>query len=212
MRRTRFAKLTRVEDLMEAEARFRHTGEYDKALQVLDRVLMIDPSSSHALNNKAALLMMAHEYDAALPVLERAAARDPANGQALSNLGTCYYALGRSESAVRYLRAALKAGYIHEGVNYNLALALFTLGNTTEALDQLEIVLKVNPFYEAALREVYRMGQATEVLTRGDPVDHTTVARIRSVIGNFSVAVSRGRGSTDAMLILKPKRPHGKRS
>lgn len=34
MRRTRMAKLTRIEDLMEAEARLRHAGEYDKALQV----------------------------------------------------------------------------------------------------------------------------------------------------------------------------------
>lgn len=36
MRHIRMAKLTRIEDLMEAEARFRHAGEYDKALQVLD--------------------------------------------------------------------------------------------------------------------------------------------------------------------------------
>jgi len=206
------AKLTRIEDLMEAEARFRHAGEYDKALEVLDQVLKIDPSSSQALNNKGALLMMAREYDAALPVLERAAVRDPANGQALSNLGFCYYALGRSQSAVSYLRAALKAGYTHEGVRYNLALALFALGSTAEALDQLGIVLRANPFYEAALREIYRMGQATGVLARGDPVDHTTVAKIRSVIDNFSVTAIRNRGSTEAMLIIQPKRPHGKRT
>jgi tetratricopeptide (TPR) repeat protein len=136
--------------LQSEEARLRHQGDYAGALKILDRILAIDADCSHALNNKAAILIMFGRFAEATPLLQRSVDLDPANGQAWNNLGFCHYALGDAAKAVPLFHAALSHGYMHEGVNYNLGLALYELGDTKGAIYEWETTLRINPGYEAA--------------------------------------------------------------
>jgi tetratricopeptide (TPR) repeat protein len=124
-----------LERLHREEAALRAGGDYDGALQVLDRMLAIDPQCSPALNNKGSILTMRERYAEARPLIEAALAADPANAVAHNNLAVCLHHTGHHEQALTHAEAAWNGGYQHEGVLYNAGRIMLALGTVPRGVE-----------------------------------------------------------------------------
>lgn len=194
------AMLSRLE---QEEAACRRIGDYDGALEILNRMIALDATYSPAFNNKGAILLMKGRYQEALPVLQRAAELNPANAIAFNNVGLCLYSLAMVEEAIPYFRQALAKGYQHEGVNYNLGKALFAAGQHQAALDEWAVALRKNPAYMELLAHLYRLGQSVGAVQPGDQINERTIALIKAKIGDYNIEIV---GGPDGMLMITPRR------
>jgi len=172
-----------VQSLLLEEFRAREAGDFDKALELLDRILVVDPKCGEAHNNKGAILMMRERYTEAVRELEAAIGIDPSNAQAHNNLGACYFKLGRHEDAIPELQTALSMGYRHEGVYHTLALVLLRLGRCQEALDHFITLLRLNPVYAPALRDLARLaGSARMFGAKHNPTSVEDVKQLKQCL------------------------------
>jgi len=124
-----------LERLHHEEAALRASGDYDGALQGLDRMLARDPRLSPAINNKGTILTMREHYAEARPLIEAALGADPANAVAHNNLALCLHHTGHHEQALTHSEAAWNGGYQHEGVLYNAGRIMLALGAVPRGLE-----------------------------------------------------------------------------
>ncbi|MFL6231671.1 MAG: tetratricopeptide repeat protein [Thermoanaerobaculia bacterium] len=90
-------------------AAYERSGQRDKAVGELRRVLKIDPDFHAALNYLGYTFAEAGvNLDEALKLVSRAVALDPDNGAYVDSLGWTYYRLGRPEQARNYLERAAR--------------------------------------------------------------------------------------------------------
>ena len=90
-------------------AAYEQTGQREKAVVSLRRVLELQPDFHAALNYLGYTYAEAGEnLDEALRLVRRAVALDPENGSYVDSLGWTYYQLGRHEQARGYLERAAR--------------------------------------------------------------------------------------------------------
>ena len=86
----------------------RAAGDYDGAIDALDRVLAAYPRDRVALNQYAVVLRLQRRYEEALEILDRVARIDPEDLQMYYTRMLCYRGLGDEEAAAsaeaRFLR------------------------------------------------------------------------------------------------------------
>ena len=127
-------------DIMVREAKKEYSlGNIERAKEILNKVLEIDPSNKKALNNLGVILASEGREDEALRYFLRA--RTP---NSLYNAAYIYYKRGELETAERLLKDAIKAGAGPDAM-FNLALTLFRLGKKNEALKWIEAYLREVP-------------------------------------------------------------------
>ena len=89
----------------------RHLGAedyFDRAVEVFERLLEIDPNDSYALNYLGYMYAdKGTRLEEAVELLSRAISLDPDNSAFLDSLGWAYFRLGEFEQAERYLDQAL---------------------------------------------------------------------------------------------------------
>jgi tetratricopeptide (TPR) repeat protein len=164
-------------------------------------MLALDPSFSHALNNKGALLSMLDRFNEALPVLERATRADPDNGQAWNNLGFCLHILGLSSEALEHFRTAWDRGYRHEGVLYNEGVAHLACGDLPAGIDSWRRSLSVNPFQPALLERFAQLAQMLGVPPDADP--EVLAARLTDAVRTLRVSeVLHTPGSHEFVIVI----------
>lgn len=81
--------------------------EYGTALDLLDRVIILQPGFAEAWNKRATVHFMRKQFGKALADLERALALEPRHFGALSGLAVILRDVGRTETAVTALLQAL---------------------------------------------------------------------------------------------------------
>jgi len=130
--------------------RLNNLGEYEKALDLLDKALEINPNHIHALNNKGRALLELDKTEEAIVWFDKALEVNPEYIPALHNKGLILLELGKYEEAMVWFDKALE-------VNPNLVyllndkgLALYRLGQYDEAISYYDKALEINPNYELA--------------------------------------------------------------
>jgi Flp pilus assembly protein TadD len=190
-----------LDELQREEADLRSRGDYDGALEVLDRMLEWDASFSPALNNKAAILIARDRFDEALPLCVRSTEADPGNAVAWNNRGLCLHKLGRPEEARGHFTRACEAGYRHEGVLYNAGLAHFACGELLAGLESWRASLAVNPFQPTLLEYLATLARAVGL--QPDPDPEVLARNLVDSLGRIeSAQVFRTAGTDQFMLEL----------
>ncbi|MGY8752647.1 MAG: tetratricopeptide repeat protein, partial [Phycisphaerales bacterium] len=114
-------------------------GQFSKAAEMLDYLLVIDPSNAKAMARLAILYSdQLGQPERGIMFAERARSLSPRMPEVLDALGWSYYQAGRKEKAKEYLQRSLKLGetmnaYVH------LSQLLTDEGQLEKALDNLRI-------------------------------------------------------------------------
>lgn len=119
--------------------------EHEKAVELYDRAIGLNPQDQAALINKGASLNELKRYEEALTSLDKAIALNPATAQAWSNKGTALNELKRYEEALSHYEKAigLDPGYAEAWLNKGVTYA--ELKRYEEALAHYNKALEINP-------------------------------------------------------------------
>jgi len=82
-------------------------NEYAAALDILDRIILLEPDFAEAWNKRATIHFLRKEFGKALSDLERTLVLEPRHFGALSGLAVILREIGRTETAMTALRRAL---------------------------------------------------------------------------------------------------------
>ena len=129
-----------------------HLGEYQKALEAVEKALEIRPDYPEALANKGADLWLLDRHQEALGAYEEALTLRPDYPEALGNKGFALWELGRLEEAQQALEQAFK---VRDGFQQGTALlfgnwsALIVSQGLVELLDN-----RIKDFEEAGLKYI----------------------------------------------------------
>jgi tetratricopeptide (TPR) repeat protein len=139
-----------------------HTGEWDKSIAVLDRIIQLTPDELNAYANAAWLLWSTDKSDQAMVYYQRLIANNPTNPDAYYIVGQ-YYFLNRKDyaAALPYLQKAVDLGggmmqrHLH-------AHCLAKLGRTDDAVAAWRKIQADDPKDEVAPKEI-------DKLLKGEP-------------------------------------------
>jgi len=177
-------------------------GQWEKALQVLERAVEVNPHSSEIRY----LLGEAHQrtgmIERALEAYKEVVRLDKRNPKALYALGTIYNEMYMIKEAVEALRRVVLLDPNHSGACFQLAMAFEKAGMIEECLAMLQEATSIDPNYTEAHRYLaglyQKRGQYGEALqeyrelARINPDDeeaHLVLATAYNKIGRANEAV-----------------------
>lgn len=124
-------------------------GEYDKALDSLNRVLRLNPNSKPVVSyNRARIHIFQGAYDQALSVLDDGEAESPNHPLIKTFRATCLLLQGKASQAVALLNETLAQNPDLEGIRPHLAMCLVTIGDEEKA--RAEITHRVKEMAEVS--------------------------------------------------------------
>ncbi len=125
-------------------------GESDRAIDLYQRALKIDPEFVLARYDLAVTYRGLGEIDKAIAEYEKALKINPRFPEALSNLGGQYFRKGNVEQAVAHFRRAIEVYPNFIQALSNLGAALNKLGQSQQALPHLKKALSLDPEFAVA--------------------------------------------------------------
>ena len=130
---------------------YEHNQDWDKAKQMYQRVLELQPDNPLASNDLAyVMLQQGGNVDVALAMAQTARRQLPDNANSADTLGWAYYHKGVYSSAIGLFKEAVKKEPDNATYNYHLGLAYARNGQASQARQQLDRVLKIKPDYSEA--------------------------------------------------------------
>jgi tetratricopeptide (TPR) repeat protein len=127
--------------LSEANYHF-HTGEYDKAIELYEAILKIDPDNTFALGNYAYALAKKGRYEDAIKIRKRLLQIIPNHANSLIGLSHYMLRLKKPDQAIEYLEKYLNLYSqdhpVYGSALYNMACAYSQLNKTQLAIDSLK--------------------------------------------------------------------------
>lgn len=129
-----------------------NAGEHDKAIEMAEKAIALDPNSAENLGGVASAVMTkSGRPDRAVELIKRAMRLCPFyRAGLLRGLGTAYRASGRLQEAVACYRESLKRETGYLAAHVNLASALGELGWEEEAREAARDVLQHEPRFSIA--------------------------------------------------------------
>ncbi|MBN2055242.1 tetratricopeptide repeat protein [bacterium] len=120
-------------------------GEYEKALDMLDKALFAEPGSAEIYNNMGIAYSYLGDISRSRASFRKAVQLDPAFPQAHNNLGTLELSVGNLEEAERSFRQAIKLEPGYLDARLNLAVIHGKAGRWEEAEKELTAILGEAP-------------------------------------------------------------------
>lgn len=119
-----------------------HTGDKDKAEQLLKKVLQLNPNFAAAHKDLAVLYLDSRLFDYAKEEFEKAVALDPENPYITYEYGNYFQMTGDSEKADELYNKVLESIAMPANILLNIALNKLRRGKTDEAQSVLECALR----------------------------------------------------------------------
>jgi Tfp pilus assembly protein PilF len=139
-----------VEDFIKQGIELHDNGEYDKAIQIYQQALEINPKSSLAHYEIALTYQTLEDYQNALKHSKHSLELDGNNRAAYVIMGSALDDLGRPGEAVEAFEKCLKKFGGHYLVHYNLALTHFRLKQYEAAEKNLLKGISLNPSHASS--------------------------------------------------------------
>lgn len=121
-------------------------GDFLRAIALLNRLIMNDPTSAEDLNNRGLIHFWQGSGARALSDFNRAIAIDPELSAAYNNRGNYYAAQGRPQRALEDYESAIDRDPFYVRARINQAMTLRELGQYDEALVGFEEALLFRQF------------------------------------------------------------------
>src|SRR5215207_8472456 len=100
-------KTKEIEKLLDTAIEYSSSGEYEKAITYLDKVLAIDGNNTKALKNRGNVLYYLGQYQEAIEYYDKMLAIDGNNTDALNNKGAALGYLGQTQESMAYVDRVL---------------------------------------------------------------------------------------------------------
>jgi len=125
---------------------YENRRDWDKARQVYQKVLELQPENPLASNNLAyVMLQQGGNVDVALAMAQTARRQLPDNPNSADTLGWAYYQKGVYSSAINLFKEAVKGDPENATFVYHLGLAYAKNGQVALARQQLDRMIKIKP-------------------------------------------------------------------
>jgi tetratricopeptide (TPR) repeat protein len=120
-------------------------GEFDRAVQLFQKVMELNPDYSDAYNYVGYMYAEKNlKLDEALQLVEKALAYEPDNGAYLDSLGWIYYRMGRFKEALEQLQKAAEAIKDDSVIFEHLGDVYEKLGDTANAAKHYQRALELD--------------------------------------------------------------------
>ena len=143
-------------------------GEADRAIDLYQRALKIDPDFVLARYDLAVTYRGMGEIDKAIAEYEKVLKINPRFPEALSNLGGQYFRKGNVKQAVAHFQKAIEVYPNFIQALSNLGAALNKLGHSKQALPHLKKALSLDPEFAVAY---FNLGNAHFALEQMDAAE-----------------------------------------
>lgn len=151
------------------------TGRYDKAIDILKKILAEDPEIADGYFDLGNLYFKKQEYQEALQAFSRSLEFKPDNTFAATNIIYCLAALGNLDRAEEFVRQQVGRGLDDAQLYYVLGLNQAMAGNIEAAISGFQECLKINPRHAAAHNDLAGLYIITDDLLQAE--QHLEAAR-----------------------------------
>ncbi|MDP1675326.1 MAG: tetratricopeptide repeat protein [Bacteroidota bacterium] len=124
--------------------------EYDKAIQLFQKAMEINPNDPLLNNNLGSAYYKSGNYGKAIQYLEKAIEINPQYSMAFNNLGNVYSDKGNIDKAIELYENAVDLNSENYLAYYNLGLAYYNSGKKDKAIKYYKKTIKINPTYSEA--------------------------------------------------------------
>lgn len=124
---------------------YRIQGNFDKAIQLLEKAIEINPSFGGAYNQLGLIYLSQRKADEALAEFQKAIRANPFNANAHINLGYALISKGRYQEALDESKKAVKLGGATAEVLNNIGYTYWKLGQPEKAIEELRKSIKIDP-------------------------------------------------------------------
>jgi tetratricopeptide (TPR) repeat protein len=125
-------------------------GEYEQAINYLEKSLKLEPNSGMAYASLATALFRKGDSKQAVKYYQESLRFKPDSLEVLNNLGATMSSLGEFDKAQEYYRRSLKINPYNVRIHVNLGNALFRKGNYEAAIESYTQAITINPRHAKA--------------------------------------------------------------
>jgi len=162
----------KAEDLHDSALAALRNRNYELAVQLLKRVVALEPKHKYAWNNLGRAYLGMQKTDEAILAFRRAAEIDPYDEWAYNNLGLAYWREQKYEEAAGAFRKQLEINPLDEFAHGNLGAMYVEWHKYADAAPELEKAVSLKPenaLYQVGLGQAYlNLGQSEKALEAFD--------------------------------------------
>jgi tetratricopeptide (TPR) repeat protein len=182
-----------IDTLLSRAFHYADVGEWEKALEWVDRALDLAPDDAELLYNRACILQEIDE-DASIPVYERAAGLFGHDARPIYNLGNIYWRRGEQERAIAAYQQAIAIDPVFTSPYQNLGAIYAEMGQVEQAIELWRKVLAIDPGHQNARISLRGVGAAVETeVDRREAERDRQRAALAERVRQFRRAVSQAQ-------------------
>ena len=133
---------------------------WEKAKQIYQQVIKLDPDNATALNNYGYMLAeLGEQLGEAEKMIRKALKIRPNEPAFLDSLGWVYFQRGDYKEALKWVEKAVKGQPKDAELRYHLGMIYWKLGDREKALRELREALKINPRHPEANEALEQLEQ-----------------------------------------------------
>ena len=138
-----------------------HNGHYEKALELFEQCIEIDPEFSEGYNNLGLTCTELDMEERATDAFKKAIELNPDLAATYNNLGYVFYRLGSLQEAVEMYQEAICRSKDNGSAYTNLGNAYYKLDRVEEAIEAWQKAVEIDPANEKARRNLKRFHAET---------------------------------------------------
>jgi tetratricopeptide (TPR) repeat protein len=138
-----------------------HNGHYEKALELFEKCIEIDPEFTEGYNNLGLTCTELDMEERATEAFKKAIELNPDLAATYNNLGYVFYRLGSLQEAVEMYQEAICRSKDNGSAYTNLGNAYYKLERIEEAIDAWKKAVEIDPSNEKARRNLKRFHAET---------------------------------------------------
>ncbi len=139
-----------------------HNGQYEKALELFQDAIRLDPDFTEGYNNLGLTYTEVGHEENATDAFKKAIELNPDIPAAYNNLGYVFYRLGSYEEAIEMYNEAIGKSKDNSSAYTNLGNAFYKLDRIDDAIDAWKQALEIDPANEKARRNLKRFHAEVE--------------------------------------------------
>lgn len=138
-----------------------HNGHYEKALELFEKCIEIDPEFTEGYNNLGLTCTELDMEERATEAFKKAIEMNPDLAATYNNLGYVFYRLGSLQEAVEMYQEAICRSKDNGSAYTNLGNAYYKLERIEEAIEAWQKAIEIDPSNEKARRNLKRFHAET---------------------------------------------------
>lgn len=139
-----------------------HNGRYEKAIEMFENAIKLDPEFTEAFNNLGLTYTEINEEKKATEAFKKAIEFNPELAATYNNLGYVFYRLGSYQEAIEMYNEAIGRSKNNSSAYTNLGNAYYKMDRIEEAIEAWKKAVEIDPANEKARRNLKKFHAEVE--------------------------------------------------